>query len=215
MDCLESAKAVFRALGILKEVAAQAIGKPKRSDEIERAVQLMQQIRAAVPRCSAALDSQFGTGWSHALVNNADQCVRLVEHNIPCAAQLWANIIAKAVNDHSQLLQVVAGEIKLAERSVDAPQEKPRGKPSRRRRTKPADDKPLTQRQAEVVHIVAECEGNISKAAKQLGRNPKTVRETYATAMEKLGKAARPMKPKTLRAAVDKRGQETVRSREG
>ena len=82
-------------------------------------------------------------------------------------------------------------------------------KPSRRavRSRKP---RPLTPRQVEVVQVVGECKGNVAAAARRLGRDRKTVEESYRAGMTKLGKTVYHSRDKTLLLARDRRGQETV-----
>ncbi len=80
----------------------------------------------------------------------------------------------------------------------------------RRRGTAPRKPRPLTARQAEVVQIVGECKGVIAVAARQLGRDRKTVAEIYKAAMAKLGKSVVRSKDKTRLLPRDKRGQEAV-----
>jgi FixJ family two-component response regulator len=55
----------------------------------------------------------------------------------------------------------------------------------------------LTDKQRQVFDKVMECGGNVSKAARDLKLNPKTVRQHYLAAMEKLGRlATKPKAPK-------------------
>lgn len=81
-------------------------------------------------------------------------------------------------------------------------------KPKRRRRATDAPVKPLTAKQAEAAQIVAECEGSISRAAKRLGKSPKTIRQHYQAGMKKLGKNA--VKHATRRLSHDRRGQANI-----
>ena len=84
-------------------------------------------------------------------------------------------------------------------------------KPKRTRcPTKYRKPRPLTVRQTEVVQIVGECTGNIAKAARQLGRDRKTVEETYRAGLAKLGKTVYHSRDKTRLLPRDKRGQEAV-----
>jgi len=93
-----------------------------------------------------------------------------------------------------------------ADPSGGAAGEKPKRK--RRRRKTESKTRALTAIQAEVVHIVGECKGNISEAARRLGKNRKTVDESYKSAMKKLGKSA--VKHQTKRLSSDRRGQENL-----
>jgi hypothetical protein len=74
-----------------------------------------------------------------------------------------------------------------------------------RRPSKPRKPRPLTARQTEVVQVVGECKGNIAAAAKRLGRDRKTVDETYRAGLAKLGKI--PVKHGTKTLPHDRRGQ--------
>lgn len=79
----------------------------------------------------------------------------------------------------------------------------------RRKRRRPSENrKQLTARQAEIVHLVAECKGNIAEAARRIGRDRKTVEQHYKAAMVKMGQAV--TKPKTVTAPSDRRGQSTL-----
>ena len=80
-----------------------------------------------------------------------------------------------------------------------------------RRRRPPLTPKarPLTARQAEVVQIVGECRGDLAEAARRLGIDRKTVKESYDAGNRKLGIRAMP-KPKTVALPVDRRGGITV-----
>lgn len=83
----------------------------------------------------------------------------------------------------------------------------PKGSPRKRRATlKP---KPLTARQAEIVQIVGECNGDIAEAARKLGVTHKTVAEAYKVAMGKIGITA-VVRPTTTSIPEDHRGQMNV-----
>jgi DNA-binding CsgD family transcriptional regulator len=86
---------------------------------------------------------------------------------------------------------------------------KPR-RPRRRPRRGGQKVRPLTGKQAEAVHIVGECGGNIAEAARRLGVNAKTVRQHYSAAMAKLGRAAGRQHARPTRLARDRRGQENL-----
>jgi len=49
---------------------------------------------------------------------------------------------------------------------------------------------PLTARQTEVLKAVRECDGNLTEAARRLGRNRSSVKESYDAALEKIQKGA-------------------------
>jgi transcriptional regulator of acetoin/glycerol metabolism len=51
------------------------------------------------------------------------------------------------------------------------------------RASKPRKHRQLTPRQVEVVQVVGECKGNISQAAKRLGRDRATIEESYRAKM--------------------------------
>ena len=77
-----------------------------------------------------------------------------------------------------------------------------------RKRRSPYEKKirPLTEKQAEAVHIVGECKGSISEASRRIGIDPKSLRDRYNSAMKKLGQAG-VRKPKTIALPHDQRGQ--------
>jgi hypothetical protein len=66
--------------------------------------------------------------------------------------------------------------------------------------------RPLTPRQVEVIQIVGECKGNIAEAATRLGRDRKTIVETYQAGMKKLGKDVSFPKKSDRLIARDRRG---------
>ncbi|NQT36335.1 MAG: hypothetical protein HQ581_02535 [Planctomycetes bacterium] len=76
----------------------------------------------------------------------------------------------------------------------------------KRKRRSAAKTNPLTPIQVKTVQVVGECEGDVAKAAKRLGKDRSTVQESYTAAMSKLGKSA--VKHKTRSMPRDKRGQE-------
>jgi len=79
---------------------------------------------------------------------------------------------------------------------------------------KPKKVNPLTPRQAEVVQIVGECNGNLAEAGRRLGRDRKTIQDAYKTAMGKLGKTVYRSRDRvgntTHLYGRDKRGQSDV-----
>jgi len=92
------------------------------------------------------------------------------------------------------------------------------GKALARRHRRPPltpKDRPLSTRQAEVVQIVGECKGDLAEAARRLGIDRASLKESYDAGMEKLAKAGIPtwayiLKPKTVALPVDRRGGVTV-----
>jgi hypothetical protein len=82
------------------------------------------------------------------------------------------------------------------------------GKKNRRRRKSPSGIKPLTEIQLKTVHVVSVCDGNLSKAARELGRDRKTVEENYRAAMKKLGRAA--VSHTKSQLPVGRRGEDLV-----
>ena len=78
----------------------------------------------------------------------------------------------------------------------------------RKRKQHDAAVSSLTPIQAETVHMVGECEGDVAKAARRLGKDRKTVQQSYESAMAKLGKVA--VTPRTVGAPQDKSGQCTL-----
>jgi hypothetical protein len=84
-------------------------------------------------------------------------------------------------------------------------------RPHRRRPRKLLSERPLTQAETRAVRAVSECSGNISAAARSLGKDQSTVNEQLKNAEKKLGRklwSSRKTKTKTL--SVDKRGQADV-----
>jgi hypothetical protein len=80
----------------------------------------------------------------------------------------------------------------------------------KRKRTsdKPRKPRPLTATETETIQIVGECKGNVAAAARRLGKDRKTVEESYRTGLGKLGKEAYRYKTRLL--PRDKRGQEVI-----
>lgn len=79
--------------------------------------------------------------------------------------------------------------------------------PKRRRAGKPRKPRPLTARQLEVIETVSECKGNVAQAAKRLGRDRKTIIESYRAGMKKLGKDVLLFKKSDRLVARDRRDQ--------
>lgn len=113
--------------------------------------------------------------------------------------------VAKAVReDYAQFCPGSSGVIRhlvTYPRFRDWLNKQPRLK--RRRATGP---RPLTEKELKAYQTVAECQGNIAKAARQLGKDRKTVDEQYRSALRKLGKRLLP-KPRTVPMPSDRRGQ--------
>ena len=86
----------------------------------------------------------------------------------------------------------------------------PAKKTRRRRAGQPQRPRPLTARQAEVIQIVGECKGNVAEAAIRLGRDRKTIDESYRAGMAKLGKNVCRKKKTGRLIPRDKRGQADV-----
>lgn len=68
--------------------------------------------------------------------------------------------------------------------------------------------RPITPAQAEAIQVVGECKGNIAEAARRLGKDPKTVKQSYEAGLKKIGGKA--VKPTTKAIATDRRGQSDV-----
>jgi hypothetical protein len=81
-------------------------------------------------------------------------------------------------------------------------------KPKRRTPRPPTEPRELTKKQAEAVQVVGECKGSIADAARRLARDPKTVRQHYNAAMEKMGRKV--VKAATKPTPTDRRGQEKL-----
>ncbi|MGE0607684.1 MAG: hypothetical protein AB7O62_11380 [Pirellulales bacterium] len=86
---------------------------------------------------------------------------------------------------------------------------KPKAKRPRRAPRGERQPKPLTKLQLEAFQAVQDCEGSIAKAARQLGRDRKTVDQHFTEANRKLGKAI-VAKPTTTQLRDDRRGQADV-----
>ncbi len=84
------------------------------------------------------------------------------------------------------------------------------GKTTRRKKRggKSRKPRPPTARQTEVIQIVGECKGNLAEAARRLGRNRKTIEETYRAGLARLGMVAVWHDTKLL--PRDRRGQAAV-----
>lgn len=82
------------------------------------------------------------------------------------------------------------------------------GRAKRRRRRQPAEPKPLTPKQVEVVQLYGECKGDFAEVARRMNLDRKTVVEHYEAAMKKMGKTA--VKPTTRSIPADRRGQATL-----
>ncbi|MGE0607122.1 MAG: hypothetical protein AB7O62_08520 [Pirellulales bacterium] len=98
----------------------------------------------------------------------------------------------------------------VGERHANLP-DAAKGKPKRPRRAPRGERqaKPLTDAQVKSLEAVQDCEGNIAKAARSLGRDRKTVEQHYKEALRKLGRAA-VKKPTTRHLPQDQRGQAHV-----
>ena len=110
--------------------------------------------------------------------------------------------LARRLSDAGLFLRHVA-------ETVDAKQQTAGGKGIRpRKRRQAAKARGLTEKQAEAVHIVGECKGNIAEAARRLGRDAKTVRQHFKAAMKKLGTTV--VKHTTKQLQSDRRGQANI-----
>jgi hypothetical protein len=94
----------------------------------------------------------------------------------PAGRQAYARhveeIEAPTSNESSEVAIPKTSEVKSAAK-----------KPRKRRQS---DPRPLTPIQAEAVQIVGECQGDIAKAARHLGKDRKTVEQNYEAGMAKL-----------------------------
>ena len=78
-------------------------------------------------------------------------------------------------------------------------------KSTKRRRRQTDKVRPLTERQAEVLVAVGECNGSLTAAAKRLGIDRKTVAQHYEVCLRKLGHKV--VRHATRRLPTDRRGQ--------
>ncbi len=100
-------------------------------------------------------------------------------------------------------------ESRLAERALAAGNgKKKRKRHGGGRKRQSSVDRKLTPKQVEAAQIVGECKGSIADAARRLGKNPKTIRQHYNAAMEKMGKTA--VKHATHALPADRRGQANI-----
>ena len=104
------------------------------------------------------------------------------------------------------------GTIASGEMETNSLARKIRARPAKRKRRpgKPQKPRPLTALQTEAVQIVCECKGNVAKAAKQIGKDRKTVEKAYRAGLGKLGKTAYLSRDKTRLLPRDKRGVDAV-----
>jgi len=80
-------------------------------------------------------------------------------------------------------------------------------KPKRKRSTKPRD---VTAKELAAMQAVAEHKGNISQAAKSIGKDRSTVEDAYHRGMTKLGKTICKKRPSTQQLPRDRRGGEST-----
>jgi hypothetical protein len=93
--------------------------------------------------------------------------------------------------------------------SNGTPREKDKEKTAKRRRRNPQQKTyPLTERQAETVHLMGEHKGNRTAVARAMGVSRAAIIKLYKKAITKLGKTA--IKRATQGLPTDKRGQVTV-----
>lgn len=123
----------------------------------------------------------------------------------------WIRQVLNAEDSNVSYARVLSWDLREFSDALDEAAKPARKKPKRTRRpSKARKPRPLTPRQIEVVQIVGECKGNIAKAARQLGKDRKTVEEAYRAGMAKLGKTVYRSRDKTRLLPRDKRGQEAV-----
>ena len=105
-----------------------------------------------------------------------------------------------------------AGDNRLGGDGDKQPRKENTSTPAKRKRRpgKPQKPRPLTALQTEAVQIVCECKGNVAKAAKQIGKDRKTVEKAYRAGLGKLGKTAYLSRDKTRLLPRDKRGVDAV-----
>ena len=107
--------------------------------------------------------------------------------------------------------------LRLESEAAEAGGQPAGGLGKRRTRRPPFERKPrpLTERQTEVINIVGECKGSLADAARRLGIDRKSLKESYDAGNRKLASAGVPIpssrpKPKTERLPKDPRGQVNV-----
>lgn len=123
----------------------------------------------------------------------------------------WILQVVNAADSNVSYARVLSHDLREFSDALDEAVKPAANKPKRTRRpSKSRKSRPLTVWQTEVVQIVGECKGNIAEAARQLGKNRKTIEEAYRAGMGKLGKTIYRSKDKTRLLPRDKRGQEAV-----
>jgi hypothetical protein len=96
------------------------------------------------------------------------------------------------------------------ERWLPAISYKKPAKSRKRNRTLPIE-RPLTPNETEALNVVGQYNGNISKAARQLGKDRTTVGEQYKNGLAKLGRDSKEKYLKSIaKLPVDNRGQTNV-----
>ena len=125
---------------------------------------------------------------------------------------LWEQELAALVFERTGLQPTefyrlsIAGRIPWLRRAIKKPSQTRRA----RRGTKLRKLRALTSAQTAAIQIVGECKGNIAEAARRLGKDRKTVEESYRTGLLKLNKTAFWNKGKTRLLPRDRRGQEVA-----
>jgi hypothetical protein len=98
-----------------------------------------------------------------------------------------------------------------AEDERSKPAESKRTSQRKRRRQPRREPIPLTEKQAEAVHLISEHKGDFAAAGKAAGKSRQAMAKLYKKAMKKLGRSAGPFNsPKTRRLPTDFRGQATL-----
>lgn len=125
--------------------------------------------------------------------------------------------LASGQTQHDVQRHSLPGFVALLERAVGG-LGKPEGEQTRAGRRKRKGGslvvKRITDRQREIAETVAHCQGNVAEAARRLGIDESTARQSYKEALRKLGQnPVRVRRPVTRSLPKDKRGQ--IRVTEG
>ena len=148
-------------------------------------------------------ESPNGSHWLPKLERLRTCHQRLYHRAQRLAEERKRGLFGWSIKHHAPALNELTS-VATAFRSRRAASEKSVRRTVKRRRPT-TEPKHLTDRQCEVLEVVAQCDGNFTKAGKRLGIHRKTVAEHYHTALRKTGRTA--TKPQTRRLPTDRRGQ--------
>ena len=137
---------------------------------------------------------------SESVLTNRIQNVLLFQHEY-LGKKALDSMVRGITSEHAQ----VAAERRRAKRKSDAMGPAGKRRKTRKPKREPVKSRPLTAKQAEAVHIVGECKGNMVEAAQRLGIDRKSVADRYNAAMRKMGRTV--VRHVTQSLPSDRRGQ--------